>query len=726
MVSSSLKGSFRNYCLQHLVTLHHPLTDATESIHDADIEAACDVFESVVAAEGTPRQFSGLEDQFYSAFSAYLTLPRTELGNLCVAVDRIAGLIDPFLKNLALHLYPDRVLTKVRNDKKEKVLLWKTSNYADILEELGIISLSELRNDKDSYWSVQLARYAIVRKGFAFRHRGVHESRMLTLWEMESTAYAIVAQFLVICLHVMRDSQLTEKLRILTERTRALYLLHDRVRSFPLTQNLLSIREHGLLYQYRRDLKPDIQEKRFLFLNYLAGRGPCFFWLGQEPADLVLRWAEEIYKTTGDFNIKKASARFLLRARSRLPLESLLSLFSDYADKAELASYIARVTAVSDRGALMPLVHGKREEVALEAAKLFVRCSSRIDAVLRRLAISSSTQRIGLLRTCIRHVARPEHIPTYRASITKGNRANRVLNALCLGEVGEPSDLQTLKSLIKNKRTARGVRETFLYASGRIADRIKDRDFLRRLINGRENATFLAGVTTTTRTGLGSDLTLLLHQAAHSPKRRQAVSELLERVCVRGDRLFLRRFLRLYGLDNSTRHAILALCRVGLPEDCRFLLGLFLNCARKIELFNHVRIAEAIAGLCSSELRPYLGRYLKSHEFWRYVKPNEPRARGGLPIRNTENLPLVRRITAACFVAVATSRDRRTVLRLLRHNYGWIASKACEGIRRIGRQEDIDKLVTDLLATKDEETMTKTVGGLSALDCKLYAPAIPE
>ena len=392
MVSSTLKASFRRYSLQHFSTLRHPFTDATESILDADIEAACDIFESIVAAQGAPRQFSGIEDQFYSAFSAYLTLPRTELGNLCVVVDRIGGLIDPFLKKLVLHLCPDRTLTKVANGIKEEMLLWKTSNYANILEALGVIPFSELRNDKELYWRSQPTRKAIIRKGFTFRHRGVHESQVLTLWEMELTAYAILAQFLIVCLHIMHDPQLAEKLRILTERTRALYLLHDRVRSFPITQNLLSVREHGLLYQYRRDLQPDIQEKRFLFLNYLAGRGPCFFWLQQEPPDQILRWAEEIYKSTEDYYVRKASARFLLRAGRRIPLNGLLRLFSDYTDKVELAFYIGQIESVSDRESLLPLISSKREEVSLEAARLFVRCSSRIDSVLRRLATSGSPQ----------------------------------------------------------------------------------------------------------------------------------------------------------------------------------------------------------------------------------------------------------------------------------------------------------------------------------------------
>ena len=235
---------------------------------------------------------------------------------------------------------------------------------------------------------------------------------------------------------------------------------------------------------------------------------------------------------------------------------------------------------------------------------------------------------------------------------------------------------------------------------------------------------FMAGVTAVTRIGLGSDLRPLLRQATYSSKRRQAVSELLERVCVPGDRLFLRRFLRLYGLNNSTRSAILALCRVGLPKDCRFLLRLFFNSTGKVELFNHVRIAEAVAGLRNAELKPSLKSFLKSPEFWTYVKPDEPRNADRLPVKNLENLPLLRRIIAACFLAVATAEDRRIIIKLLQHNYGWIASKACDRICNVGRPEDIDKLVSDLLTKVDEEATAKIVAGLSALDSELYKPSI--
>lgn len=121
------------------------------------------------------------------------------------------------------------------------------------------------------------SRQAILRRGFTFRHRGVHESRILALWELEAAAYAVIGQYLVVCLCLVRDPQLRKPLRYLTEKTRAIHLLRDRVRSFPITNNLLSKKEHVLLYKYRQEFEPDASEKKFLFLNSLAGRGPIAF-----------------------------------------------------------------------------------------------------------------------------------------------------------------------------------------------------------------------------------------------------------------------------------------------------------------------------------------------------------------------------------------------------------------------------------------------------------------
>lgn len=282
--------SFREYCLQHFRELRHTYGGSARVIDPPDLEASLDILESVLAATPSPSQLRGLETQFYSAFQAYLTLPRTALGDLLIAVDRLSSLVEPFLKKIAFHFLSGRAVTKKTTAGDRQVPLYRTSNYVDILEGLGIVSVSGLYKDQDSFWRSQPADTAILRKGFTSRQQGTHEARIHTLCEMEEAAYFIIGQYVVICLHLLHDPSVARQVDSLTERTRVLYLLREKVRAFSLTGTLLSQREHVLLYKYRAHVVPEPREKKYLFLNQLAGRGPSGYWLTKDK-QLTLEWA---------------------------------------------------------------------------------------------------------------------------------------------------------------------------------------------------------------------------------------------------------------------------------------------------------------------------------------------------------------------------------------------------------------------------------------------------
>jgi hypothetical protein len=313
-------------------------------------------------------------------------------------------------------------------------------------------------------------------------------------------------------------------------------------------------------------------------------------------------------------------------------------------------------------------------------------------------------------------------IDRYRSFAKGTGLANRIISVLCLGEVGTRSDLAVLESACKNARLAQRLRDASEFARLRIADRFKDEATLLRAIGTREVKKSLLGLEASTRRGLGARIRAVIDVAERGEVHRRAVSSLLLRTCIEKDRGLIKGFLRRHGINNSTRDSLLALCRVGSSDDCRFILNQILHSREKIELFNHVRIAQEMGRLCDASMLPALRRYLRSARFWEYVFPRTKLAHDVLPIRQSENLPLFRRIVAACFVAVAQSRDEVQVCRLLKHDYDWIALKAREAIARIGTSDTLNRLIRMTFATNSANIEGHVVSGLSDLDLSLYWP----
>lgn len=267
--------SFREYVLEYFRELTHGYGGPAQVVDAADLEAALDIFESVLLASPSPKPLRGIETHFYPAFHTYLQSARTELGDLLNAVDRLSNLIDPFLKKIALHFLDDPTITiSVRGGGTKRTRLSTTSNYANILEALGIVTVTDLYRDQATFWKSKSADVSIIRRGFSLRHQGTHEARIHTLHTLEEAAYFVIGQYIAICLHILRDPAIEQKVKDLTERTRVTYLLREKVRAFSLTGTLLSRREHTLIYKHRHAIDPDARERKYLFLNQLAERGP--------------------------------------------------------------------------------------------------------------------------------------------------------------------------------------------------------------------------------------------------------------------------------------------------------------------------------------------------------------------------------------------------------------------------------------------------------------------
>jgi hypothetical protein len=602
LAQMSPQDSFREYCLQYYKELRHPLSAAVESIDPGDLNAGIELFQNVLETGPSSAQYRGLEVQFYSAFTSYATGSRTGIGALCNAIDRLAGLIEPFLKKIAFHFLGERTVSKDTPKGKIEIPLSKSANYGDIIEALGIVTVQDLSKRQDIFWQQQSPRLAILRQGFSSRHKGAHESRIHSLEEVEKAAYSVIGQYLVICLSLLQNPSVTQQVHAFTERARVAYLLRERARMYPLARALLSRREHLLLYRHREHIHPDLSEKRFLFLNYMARRGPCFYWLRGSGGEATA-WARELSEAGLDEQVKKNVLRYLLEHRQRIPLLSLLRFFGEYSDKVELARHMAQCATSKDKGLLLSLTTDRREEVALEAKRLVSEFRFPLNSQIKKLVRSASDSRIRTLRLIIPSCAKTALHARYRSFPQLEDPLHRIYYAYCLGEVGDEADLRILRTTLSRKRLDRRLRIACSYATARIGCRLGHAEEVMALIRRRQKLVSFAALDAVTGDGFGCRLSALWTGKSRDPARAKRIAEAVLRIAAKEDRKEIRTMLSLSPLGNDTRDLLLALCKVGRVEDCSFVLRLLARAPERVELFNNVRIAEAVASMC----RPGLG-----------------------------------------------------------------------------------------------------------------------
>jgi hypothetical protein len=129
-----------------------------------------------------------------------------------------------------------------------------------------------------------------------------------------------------------------------------------------------------------------------------------------------------------------------------------------------------------------------------------------------------------------------------------------------------------------------------------------------------------------------------------------------------------------------------------------------------------------MAKICPKKKAVDMKKFINSSEFWSYIVRGVRRPKKRLPIENINNQAYMRRLIAACFIEKATRADIKMILKLLNHNYKWIAFRAAAKLSEIGRTEDLDKLV-DLLWELDEEKLRDAdpaLYGLCLLDERLH------
>jgi hypothetical protein len=709
MGKSNLTG-FKEYCLQFYRELRHPYSPEKKiSVDIIDLETALDILDGILSLDCSEKSFSGLPQQFYSAFTSYFTLPRNEIGMLCNSVDKLSALIDPFLKKIALFLLPD-IKFKTKSGKLKP--LWKTPSYVAVLEALNIIRAREIENKSPTYWQNMPADLAILRASFTARQKGVHESRIHSLEELEKTVHSVVGTYLIVCLRLLKNQSVWEMFKNIIERRKAAYLFAERVRSFPITNTLFSKKEHLFVYRHRADIVPDIEGKKYLFLNYLAGRGPCFYWIEPKDKEIIRAWAKKYFAEATDDIIRTNALRFLINEHAvNVNVKTLLDTLPFYEEKEELAQYIRDIAKPSERSRLLRLYGDKREEVAQACAVLLPRMFSRIDEDLKRLAITQSRTKRTLLRSVVRNLARIEDVDLYRTFVDTQDKPIQIIYIYCLGETGTAADSKLLATWVSSKRRNPIIRTACWYAISRIANRLQDCSAVWAMVNKKDKLIKTAAAEAITREGMGPNYGLLFSKGL---VHRLGLGSLVYETATEDDRETVRSHLSHVKLDYEARELVLTLCRVGRSEDLDFLFDLFGECKDVIHFQNHVRVVTCAAKMCTRRKALELKKFINSTEFWSYVSQGERRPRNRLPIENTDNQAFIRRLIAACYIEKATRADTKLILRLLDHNYKWIARRAAAKLSEIGRTEDIDKLV-DLLWKLDETKLKDADPAIYAL-----------
>jgi HEAT repeat protein len=242
------------------------------------------------------------------------------------------------------------------------------------------------------------------------------------------------------------------------------------------------------------------------------------------------------------------------------------------------------------------------------------------------------------------------------------------------------------------------------------------------LINKKDKLMKTAAAEAINREGIGPNYGLLLSKGL---VQRLGLGSLIYDTVTGNDRDTIRAHLSHIKLDYGARELVLALCKVGRAEDLDFLFDLFGEYKDEIRFQNHVRVVTCMAKMCTKRKAVELKKFINSKEFWSYVCQGERRPRNRLPIKNTDNQAFIRRLIAACFIEKATRADIKLIMKLLDHNYSWIARRAAVKLSEIGKTEDIDKLVNLLwkLDEKKLEDADPAIYGLSLLDDRLRSRA---
>ena len=170
--------NFRRYAQAYLGKLRHPF-DASQEVTftPTDLNEAINFTTRLLLLPADEHRIANLNLLFGAAFEQYLIVSRDQIGALINAVERLAMLLEPYLKKLTYLCYPKRTFGP------ENSPLWHCG-MEQISREIALAS-ANLKKTEDSYWIQQPLedeRFGLQSSGGLSRRNDAFEATGCGLW----------------------------------------------------------------------------------------------------------------------------------------------------------------------------------------------------------------------------------------------------------------------------------------------------------------------------------------------------------------------------------------------------------------------------------------------------------------------------------------------------------------------------------------------------------------
>jgi len=699
----------RIYCSRHLKKLFNPFNKNTQKDFDQEeIDLSLDFLTHVLKKEVSEERLQELDQKFYSAFEQYLTTSRLYLGSVLNGIERLSSLFEPFLKK-AIYIY-------FRTDKwpGKKTPLWYAGTD-QILKTLGFIKVN-IKNDNDDYWAKQSCDQAILRLEFETRHKGVHESHFYTLEKVEKIANSIIASYFLISLFLVSKEKIRKDFLDNLEIRNLSHLLKSKTTAYSSTGSLLTKKEHLKLYKYRNWIEIEDASLKFLFINYLAGNGPIFFWIKDIEKRRLISWAREFLKSSNE-DIRKNAVRFLIFLGKPFSLNYLKNLFLEYELKDEYVAYIKKFGTRKDLDLLLTLSKKKKFEEVCYAAKeaSFNFLTLRHTGILKKLAYSTSIDKRLLFERVTLREASKEYLKKYRADMFSRDSYKRLVAIYSLGTIGDSKDLKEFKDKFNKKRLNRYLKEAYLKSIVRLLVKSGDTNKTVRYINQRINFIAKTAILALPEVFIVSNLKDLLKlYIKHPYEVGKKVYEFTKKDFINS----IQEILTHTPLDNRARDLVLSLCKIGDSNVFDFLMKLFMDYTDEIYFWNSVFMARSMSKIVSDKNKNLLKKIVFSDEFWKYYGERRPQKR--MPVKNYKNVYFINRLTGITYPAIANYNDLRTLKKMLSHMYKITAESAARRIGSLAKEKDIDSIIESALKKDADYIVKNFVTCLCEIDKNIY------
>ncbi len=708
---------FRRYARAYLRQIDHPFgTDLSLNFSPTELEETLNFGMYVLAAPVKEPRLEDLDVRFESAADQYLVISRDQAGALTNVTERLAALLEPYLKKLVYLCYP----AKTFGQPPKPLWHW---GMDQIIREIGLAS-ANLKNTDESYWRQQPLEDANWRIALVSRHKGSHEAHPYDLVALERIAKAVFSCYLLGARKALADpASRSRNILAATRSQRLNELLTVRAQTHQITHDLPDVLEHLHFYEAKEHLSLTDEKIQVLFESHLIGNGPIYYFLQSLPRPMQMEWAQT-YLAGTDTTKKFVAAEFLLWNGEELKLSEVMDLFREYSYRYKLAFCVRTLVAPNDLPLLWKLHRNKASVVQEAAIEMFVRHVTErqqdfIDKAARSTSLATQELflRVGLAR------ARLEKLQTYRQTLSEKNAVNLRLALLGLGKVGAPADLTQIQQLIETRRLDARTRELAIGALALLASRTSESTILQRLLMDSQPDVVQAALTGLRFSEERFPIQEIIQLYTAFPDE---AGHVLQR-CVRGkDRSTLRQLLRNTKLDNPAKRIAVELCTIGNSSDIEFLLRRIAQEKSRVEFWEQYELVFAMAKKAKgAKLRSLLLRFIKPQEFWTYYGKDRPREK--MPVGNHENIPLVHRIVGLCFGEVAIRSDIPFLLRMLEHTYWPVYHGAANALGRLGGVKELNVLVARAIERRgDGKRIIGLLDAIAVLDRKIFGKSLHD